>query len=184
MAVLIRLAEEQDAAAIAAIYRHYVEQTPVSFEDVAPDAAEMARRMRGDLPGFHPWFVAEEDGRLLGYAASSPFRTRRAYRWTVETGIYLTPGAGGRGVGRELLSTLLGVLERQGYVAAIGAIALPNAASVALHERLGFAYAGTYRGVGFKLGEWLDVGLWEKDLAPRDPAPPEPRPFEAMIGGG
>jgi len=177
MAVLIRHAEEQDAAAIAAIYRHYVEETPVSFEDVAPDAAEMARRMRGDLPGYHPWFVAEEDGRLVGYAASSPFRTRRAYRWTVETGIYLAPDAAGHGVGRELLSTLLGVLERQGYVAAIGAIALPNAASIALHEKLGFTYAGTYRGVGFKLGEWLDVGLWEKELAPRSAAPKEPVPY-------
>jgi phosphinothricin acetyltransferase len=177
MAVLIRLAQEQDAAAIAAVYRHYVEQTPVSFEDVAPDAAEMGRRMRGDRPGFCPWFVAEEGDQLLGYAASSPFRTRRAYRWTVETGIYLAPDAAGRGVGRELLSTLLGVLERQGYVAAIGAIALPNAASVALHEKLGFIYAGTYRGVGFKLGEWLDVGLWEKELAPRNAEPTEPTPY-------
>ena len=177
MAVLIRLAEEQDSAAIAAVYRHYVEQTPVSFEDVAPDAAEMGRRMRGDRPGFYPWFVAEEGDQLLGYAASSPFRTRRAYRWTVETGIYLAPDAAGRGVGRELLSTLLGVLERQGYVAAIGAIALPNAASVALHEKLGFIYAGTYRGVGFKLGEWLDVGLWEKELAPRNAEPTEPTPY-------
>lgn len=177
MAVLIRLAEESDAAAIAAIYRHYVEQTPISFEDVAPDAAEMARRMRGDLPGYHPWFVAEEGDRLLGYAASSPFRTRPAYRWTVETGIYLAPDAAGRGVGRELLATQLGVLERQGYVAAIGAIALPNDASVALHEKLGFTYAGTYRGVGFKLGEWLDVGLWEKELAPRSAQPKEPVPY-------
>jgi phosphinothricin acetyltransferase len=177
MAVLIRLAEERDAGAIAAIYRHYVEQTPISFEETPPDALEMARRMRGDRPGFHPWFVAEEGDRLLGYAASSPFRTRPAYRWTVETGIYLAPDAAGRGFGRELLSTLLGMLERQGYVAAIGAIALPNNASVALHEKLGFTYAGTYRGVGFKLGEWLDVGLWEKALAPRVAEPTEPKPY-------
>jgi len=177
MAVLIRLAREDDAAAIAAIYRHYVEDSRISFEEVSPDTAEMARRMRGDRPGYHPWYVAEEDGRLLGYAASSPFRARPAYRWTVETGIYLGPDATGRGIGRELLSTLLGVLEHQGYVAAIGAIALPNDASIALHEKLGFAYAGTYRGVGFKLGEWLDVGLWEKDLAPRDAEPKEPSPY-------
>jgi phosphinothricin acetyltransferase len=177
MAVLIRPADEKDAAAIAAIYRHYVEQTPISFEDLAPDAAEMTRRMRGDRPGYHPWFVAEEGDRLLGYAASSPFRTRPAYRWTVETGIYLAPDAAGRGLGWELLSTLLGVLIRQGYVAAIGAIALPNDASVALHEKLGFTYAGTYRGVGFKFGEWLDVGLWEKELAPRSAKPKEPVPY-------
>jgi phosphinothricin acetyltransferase len=180
MAVLIRLSRESDAAAIAAIYRHYVEQTRVSFEDVAPDAAEMGRRMRGDMSGSHPWFVAEDGDRLLGYAASSPFRTRPAYRWTVETGIYLAPDAAGRGIGRELLSTLLGVLERQGYVAAIGAIALPNDASVALHEKLGFIYAGAYRGVGFKLGEWLDVGLWEKELAQRSVEPAEPVPYKAL----
>ena len=119
-------------------------------------------------------------GSIRTTVARSPFRTRPAYRWTVETGIYLAPDAAGRGIGRELLSTLLGILERQGYVAAIGAIALPNDASVALHEKLGFAYAGTYRGVGFKLGGWLDVGLWEKELAPRIAAPAEPRPFEAI----
>jgi len=177
MAVLIRLAREDDAAAIASIYRHYVDRTPVSFEDSPPDAAEMKRRILGERPGFHPWFVAEEGEHLLGYAASSPFRSRSAYRWTVETGIYLAADAAGRGIGRELLTTLLNVLERQGYVAAIGAIALPNDASVALHEKLGFIYAGTYHGVGFKLGEWLDVGLWEKELAPRSAEPKEPMPY-------
>ena len=181
MAVLIRVAAEEDAAALASIYRPYVEDSRISFEDVAPDAAEMARRIRGDPPGFHPWLVAEEGGQILGYAASSPFRTRPAYRWTVETGIYLVSGVQGRGVGRTLLSDLLKLLESQGYVAAIGAIALPNEASVALHEKLGFDYAGTYRGVGFKLGEWLDVGLWEKELAPRTATPAGPVPF-AIVG--
>lgn len=177
MAVLIRLARESDADAIASIYRRYVEGSRISFEESAPDAVEMARRIAGERPGYHPWFVAEEDGHLLGYAASTPFRSRPAYRWTVETGIYLAEDAIGRGVGRALLSSLLTTLERQGYVAAIGAIALPNDASVALHEKLGFTYAGTYRGVGFKLGEWLDVGLWEKELAPRDAEPKEPVPY-------
>ena len=180
MPTLIRLASEADAAAIASIYRHYVEGSWISFEDTPPDGAEMTRRIIGERPGFHPWFVAEEDGRLLGYAASSPFRARSAYRWTVETGIYLAPDAHGRGIGKALLSTLLGVLERQGYAAAIGAIALPNDASVALHEKLGFTYAGTYRGVGFKLGQWLDVGLWERELAPRAAAPGEPLPFSGL----
>ena len=180
MALLIRLAVEDDAAELAAIYRPYVEDSRISFEEVAPDAAEMARRMIGDPAGYHPWFVAEEQGRLLGYAASSPFRTRRAYRWTVETGIYLAPEAAGRGIGRELLSTLLQLLERQGYVAAIGAVALPNDASVALHEKLGFTYAGAYRGVGHKFGEWLNVGLWQKELAPRISKPVEPLPFALL----
>jgi L-amino acid N-acyltransferase YncA len=180
MAVLIRLATEENAAGIAAIYRPYVEDSPISFEETAPDAPEMRRRIVGDLPGYHPWFVAEENGRLLGYAASSPFRTRPAYRWTVETGVYLASEAKGRGIGRALLSTLVDVLKRQGYVAAIGAIALPNDASVALHEKLGFFHTGTYRGVGFKMGEWLDVGLWEKGLAARSDTPAEPLPFKEL----
>ncbi|MFL6781668.1 MAG: GNAT family N-acetyltransferase [Sphingomicrobium sp.] len=180
MALLIRLAEADDAEAIAAIYRPYVEDGRISFEESAPDAAEMARRMTGDMPGYHPWLVAKEDANLLGYAASSPFRTRPAYRWTVETGIYLAPGASGRGIGQGLLSELLELLQRQGYVAAIGAIALPNAPSVALHEKLGFTYAGTYRRVGFKMGEWLDVGLWQKELAARSATPEEPRPYASI----
>lgn len=183
MAFLIRLAAAEDAPALAAIYRPYVEESRISFEEKAPDATEMARRIEGDQPGFHPWLVAEEEGRLLGYAASSPFRTRRAYRWTVETGIYLAPGASGRGLGSELLSQLLEVLLRQGYVAAIGAIALPNPASVALHEKLGFAYAGAYREVGHKFGEWMDVGLWQKELAPRTATPAEPLPFGPIASG-
>jgi L-amino acid N-acyltransferase YncA len=181
MAFLIRLATAQDAARIAAIYRPYVDDSRISFEVQAPDSDEMARRMRGDVPGRHPWFVAEEGDQLLGYAASSPFRTRPAYRWTVETGIYLARDALGRGIGFGLLSTLLALLERQRYVAAIGAIALPNEPSVALHEKLGFTHTGTYRGVGFKFGEWLDVGLWERELAPRGDDPPEPRAYEGLI---
>ena len=177
MAVVIRLAGQEDAAAVAAIYGPYVEDSRISFEEVAPGVAEMARRIRGDVQGMCPWFLAEEEGRVIGYAASSPFRTRPAYRWTVETGIYLAPEAFGRGIGRSLLLTLLETLERQGYVAAIGAIALPNPASVALHEKLGFTFNGAYRGVGFKCGEWLDVGLWQKDLAPRIAQPKEPLPY-------
>jgi phosphinothricin acetyltransferase len=180
MAVLIRLAAADDAAAIAAIYRPYVEESRISFEEKAPDAAEIARRMAGDQPGLYPWFVAAEDGRVLGFASSSAFRTRPAYRWTVETGVYLDPVAKGSGVGRALLTTLTGVLGRQGFVAAIGAIALPNDASVTLHEKLGFYHTGSYRQVGFKKGEWIDVGLWQKELAPRVPEPAEPLPFASV----
>ncbi len=181
MDVVIRLANEADSAAIAAIYRPYVEEGRVSFEDSAPGDAEMARRITGERPGFHPWLVAEQHGRPVGYASSSPFRSRAAYRWAVETGIYLARGQSGHGLGRQLLGTLLTILEQQGYVAAIGAIALPNGPSVALHEKLGFAHTGTYRGVGFKMGEWLDVGLWQRELARRTADPHEPSPFRAVI---
>ena len=180
MAVSIRLAIEQDAAALAAIYAPYVTDSPISFEEVAPDAAEMARRIRGERPGHHPWLLAEEDGIVLGYCASSPFRTRPAYRWAVETGIYLLPAGKGRGLGRALLEAMCALLERQGYVAVIGAIALPNPASVALHEKVGFAHVGGYRGTGFKQGAWLDVGLWQRDLAPRSATPDDPLPFAGL----
>jgi phosphinothricin acetyltransferase len=185
MAVLVRLAGATDAAAIAAIYRPYVEESRISFEEEAPDADEIERRLQGDTPGSHPWLVAEEDDGVLGFASSSPFRSRRAYRWVVETGVYLKPAAAGRGIGRALLSRMIELLERQGYVSAVGAIALPNAASVALHEALGFVHTGTYRAVGFKLGEWIDVGLWQRDLAPRSAAAVEPKPYAevASIAG-
>jgi phosphinothricin acetyltransferase len=177
MAVNIRLATDRDAAALAAIYAPYVTDSPISFEEVAPDTGEMARRIRGERPGYHPWLLADDDGHVVGYCASSPFRTRPAYRWTVETGIYLRPDAYGRGTGRSLLEAMCELLERQGYVAVIGAIALPNPASVALHEKTGFAHVGGYRGTGFKQGAWLDVGLWQRDLAPRSAQPAEPHPF-------
>jgi L-amino acid N-acyltransferase YncA len=174
MAPSIRLATVRDAGAIAAIYRPYVEQSRISFEEDAPDADEIARRMASPV---HPWLVVEEDGRVLGHASTSPMRSRPAYRWSVESGIYLDPAAHGCGLGRRLLGAHLEVLERQGFVTVIAGIALPNPASVALHERLGFALSGIERGVGFKLGEWVDVGRWQRDLAPRSAAPREPAPF-------
>jgi L-amino acid N-acyltransferase YncA len=171
MAVLIRLARAEDAAAIAAIYRPYVEDSWISFEEVAPDAAELAQRMGRPI---HPWLVAEEDGRIVGYASTSPMRDRAAYRWSVETGLYLIRDAQGRGLGRRLLSAHLDLLERQGFVTIVAGIALPNEASVALHETLGFTLSGIERGVGFKHGRWVDVGRWQKDLAPRTAVPAEP----------
>ena len=177
MAVLIRLAGKNDAEQIASIYRPYVEESRISFEELAPEAAEIARRMSSPV---HPWLVAEEDGRIVGYASTSPMRDRSAYRWSVETGIYLAPDAQGRGLGRKLLNAHLDLLERQGFVTIVAGIALPNDASVALHEKLGFALSGIERGVGYKLGQWVDVGRWQKDLAPRPDAPAKPIPYSSL----
>src|SRR5437016_764686 len=119
MAVSIRLAIPDDATAIAAIYRPYVEQTRISFEEEAPDATGIAERMASPI---HPWVVAEENGDILGYASTAPMRNRRAYRWSVETGIYLDPASQGRGIGRRLLSEHLDLLQRQGFVTVIAGI--------------------------------------------------------------
>ena len=179
MNALIRLADAGDAAAIAAIYRPYVERTHFTFEEVPPNADEIAARMASPL---HPWLAAEQGGFLLGYASTSPMRNRAAYRWSVETGIYLAPEAQGLGVGRQLLEAHLGLLERQGFVTAIAGIALPNDASVRLHEKLGFTLSGTERGVGFKLGKWMDVSRWQRALALRTPTPEEPTPYSLLRG--
>jgi L-amino acid N-acyltransferase YncA len=171
----VRPAREEDAAAIADIYRPYVADSPVSFETEPPDAAEMARRMAGDL---YPWLVAEEEaGGLAGYAYAAAFRTRFAYRFAVETTIYVRAGAHGRGIGAALYAPLLATLERQGFTQAIAAITLPNQASVRLHELFGFRRAGTYEQVGWKLGRWHDVGLWQRPLAEAGNPPAEPRPY-------
>ena len=174
---LIRLATVADAAAIAAIYAPYVTDTFVSFEEEAPTVEEMARRIAGNGAGVHPWLVAELDGRVIGYASSSAFRSRPSYRWTVETGVYLAPEAQGRGLGRVLMMRMLDLLMRQGFTAVVAGITLPNPASVALHEKLGFAPTATYRDTGFKLGAWRTVQVFARDLAPRLIPPLEIRPF-------
>jgi phosphinothricin acetyltransferase len=173
--VRIRAATPDDAAALAAIYAPYVTGSHISFETAAPGIAEMRARIEsaGDL---YPWLAAvDEADSPCGYAYAAPFRARPAYRFAVETSVYVRPDAHGLGLGRRLYEPLLAVLEAQGFTQAIAAIALPNEASVRLHERLGFVHAGIYRKVGFKLGGWWDVGLWQRALAPATNAPAKPR---------
>ena len=174
---LIRLASAADAAAIAAIYAPYVSDSFVSFEEAAPGTEEMARRIAGDGASLHPWLVADGGERLLGFASSSAFRSRPAYRWTVETGVYLAPEAQGRGIGRKLMERLLEILTAQNFTTVVAGITLPNPASVALLEKLGFTPCATYRDTGFKLGEWRTVQVFARDLAPRLNPPVELRPF-------
>ncbi len=152
----------------------------VSLEEVPPTPETMRARMAalGDL---YPWLVAEADGAVLGYAYASRFRERSAYRWAVETTVYVADGAQGRGVGRALYEALLTNLRAQGFTQAIAAISLPNDASVRLHEAVGFMTAGTYRQVGWKQGRWIDVGLWQIALAEAGPPVGEPRPYLPAI---
>ncbi len=178
----IRAAGADDAAAIAAIYAPYVGGTAASFETKAPDAAEMARRMAAGA-GRYPWLVACDDEGVQGYAYACAFRERPAYRFSVETSVYVTEGSVRRGVGTSLYEALFPVLEAQGYTQAIAAITLPSPGSVWLHERFGFRQVGTYEEVGFKLGEWRSVGLWQRALAPLSDSPGEPKPFSAVWAG-
>jgi len=171
----VRVAEERDAEAMAAIYAPVVRDTTISFEVDPPNADEMLARLRETLPRY-PWLVAEDDG-VLGYAYASQHRTRAAYRFSVDVSLYVGERARRRGVGRALYTALFAILERQGFVAAHAGITLPNEASVGLHESFGFKPIGVYPGVGFKFGKWLDVIWLQRDLAPRVPLPPAPTPF-------
>jgi L-amino acid N-acyltransferase YncA len=177
--IRIRVAEDRDAEAIAAIYAPHVTRGLASLEERAPTPDEMRARL-AKVAGTFPWLVAEEDSGILGYAYAGRFRERAAYRWAVETTVYVAADAQRRGVGRLLYGALLDVLRRQGFVQAIAAITLPNDASIELHERAGFRRAGVYRQVGWKLGRWVDVGLWQVELADPGGTPPEPRPFSEV----
>jgi phosphinothricin acetyltransferase len=168
-ALRVREAESVDAAAISDIYRPHVEQTLVSFEVEAPDAAEMRRRM-GASP-LHPWLVAVDDaGSVAGYAYATPHRARAGYRWSIDTSVYVAEA--GRGTGSALMRSLLDRCASRGFVQAYAGVALPNDASIALHRGLGFLPVGVYRAVGFKLGRWVDVAWWQRSLVEPLPVPP------------
>lgn len=156
----IRTATTGDAPAIASIYNWYVENTVVTFEVDPVSDAEMARRIEGALAA-HEWLLLEQRGEILGFAYASRFRERAAYRHATESTIYLRHGLEGRGLGGPLYAELVRRVFARGYRHMVGAIALPNDASVRLHERLGFREAGHLVRIGYKLGRWVDVGNWQ-----------------------
>jgi len=167
---------DRDAAACGAIYAPHVEASPVSFEEEAPDAEEMAARIER-VASSHCWLVAERDGEVLGYAYATAFNERPAYRWSAGVSVYVGESSRGQGIGRALYVALLERLRERGFRMACAGITLPNAASVALHERLGFEQVGVNREIGWKEGAWRDVGWYQLELAPAgDGPPPEPLP--------
>jgi phosphinothricin acetyltransferase len=176
----IRLAGEADAEAIAAIYQPTVETTAISFETVAPDRAEMARRIVDTLRAY-PWLVCERGGHVAGYAYATRHHVRGAYRWSVDTSVYVADGDRRWGVGRGLYVSLFRILAAQGFFNAYAGIALPNPASVALHESVGFRKLGVYRHVGYKLGAWHDVGWWQLEVRAQQDAPLEPLDLATMV---
>jgi L-amino acid N-acyltransferase YncA len=173
MAGTIRLATEDDAEQIQAIYAPYVRDTAISFEIEPPSVEEMRQRVIEVLQRA-PWLVCEHAGAVLGYAYAGKYRVRAAYQWSVDVSVYIDPSAHRRGIGRGLYTSLMALLHLQGYYNAYAGITLPNPASVGLHEALGFVPVGVYHQVGHKLGAWHDVGWWQRALRAHTRAPKPP----------
>jgi phosphinothricin acetyltransferase len=169
----IRLATLADASGVQAIYAPVVTSTPISFELEPPTVEEMGARIAAVLPP-HPWIVLTDGGAVAGYAYGRQLQTRAAYRWSVETSVYVGAGHRGGGVGGALYRSLLEVLTRQGYRQAIGGVALPNLASVQLHEACGFRLTGVQTRLGWKLGAWHDVAWFQRELVHGTGAPTQP----------
>ena len=181
MTATLRLATEADAAAIAAIYAPAVTERATSFEVDPPDAAEIARRSARLIPRL-PWLVCEHRGTLAGYAYASPHRERAAYQWAVEVAAYVRADLHRAGVARALYTSLLAVLELQGFKTACAGVTLPNPASEGFHAALGFEPVGVYRSIGYKLGRWHDVAWSTRAIGAYDADPAAPRPLAEVIG--
>lgn len=163
--MIIREAKKDDSAAIVAIYNHFIVNTAITFEEQAITSSDMAQRIADVQNGDLPWLVAEHDGVVIGYTYATKWRVRHAYRFSVESTVYLAPSHAGKGIGTLLYKALLKRLSEQGYHLVIGGIAQPNPASVALHEALGFQEVAKFKEVGFKFGDWVDVGYWQLMLS-------------------
>ena len=176
---IIRVATEADAEAILAIYRPYVTEASVSFELESPTLDEMRQRITNTLQKW-PWLVCEKDGQVAGYVYASKHRDRAAYQWGVDVTAYVNPHFQRGGLGRGLYASLFALLRWQGFYNAYAGITLPNPASVGLHEAVGFKPVGVYERVGFKLGDWHDVGWWQLRLQPLKDNPPPPIAFSEL----
>lgn len=157
---MIRHAIAADAGPIAEIYNHYIRETVITFEETPISESEMARRI-ADVGARHPWLVAEQDGAVVGWAYASEWKTRASYRFSVETTVYIAPTQQRRGLGTALYAPLIAELKVRGMHSAVGGIALPNAASVALHEKFGFTKIAHFKEVGRKFDRWVDVAYWQ-----------------------
>ena len=158
---MIRPALEADSEAIARVYNYYIHNTVSTFEEQAVTPQAMAERMLKVSAAFLPWLVAESSGRIAGYAYASRWKDRSAYRYSVESSLYLDPAALGVGFGSQLYASLRADRRQQKLVVVMGGIALPNQASIRLHEKFGFRKVAHFEEVGYKFGQWVDVGYWQ-----------------------
>lgn len=160
-----------DAAACAEIYAPFVTDSAVSFEEAPPTVDEFAAKI-ARLTATHAFFVAEDQGGVIGYAYASPYRERPAYRWSAEVSVYVRTGQRHRGVGRALYAELLAWLRQHGFRIVVAGVTQPNDASMALHTGMGFTPVGVFRKIGYKAGAWRDVAFLSLDLVPGDDSPP------------
>jgi phosphinothricin acetyltransferase len=170
---MLRLATPDDAAAVRAIYAPFVRETSITFEDAVPDEPTIRDRIESKRATY-PWFVCELDGEVVGYAYAGSLRKRAAYRWVVETSVYVRESAQGRGVGRALYTALLDCLQVQRFLHAYAVVTVPNPRSVDFHDRMGFERVAAFPAMGYKRGGWHDVEWWHRQLGelPADPAQP------------
>ena len=162
---IVRQVESTDAAPIASIYNYYILNTIVTFEEEPVTAEELSCRIEAIGSAGLPWLVAvDRTAGVVGYAYARPWKPRSAYRYSVEITVYLAPEWGGRGLGTRLYEVLFASLRERGMHAVIGGIALPNEASVALHEKFGLTQVALFKEQGFKFGRWIDVGYWQRLL--------------------
>jgi L-amino acid N-acyltransferase YncA len=157
---MIRPAVNTDAENLCAIYNHFVKNSVVTFEEEAVSAQDMAQRIT-EVTSAYPWLVFEADGQISGYAYASRWRKRVAYRNTAEVTVYVAPDLQAKGVGTKLYQALIEKLRKQQFHCALGGIALPNQASIAVHEKLGFQKVAEFSEVGRKFGRWVDVAYWQ-----------------------
>lgn len=162
--MILRDATPDDADAIVAIYNHFVANTTISFEEALVPAEAMRLRMADVRQGGLPWIVAEVDGKLAGYAYATKWRVRAAYRFAVESSVYLAGAFAGQGLGSALYADLIARLRAANIHLVIGGIALPNPASIALHEKMGYEKVAHFSEVGRKFERWIDVGYWQLKL--------------------
>jgi len=160
----VRPATAADSETIARIYSHYILHTTISFEEQPVSGAEMGERMADVWSSSLPWLVAVHAGQVVAYACAGKWKERIGYRYSVETSVYVDQAFTGRRIGTQLYQALLPLLRDRAIHAVIGGIALPNAASVAMHERLGFRKVAHFKEVGYKFGQWIDVGYWQTSL--------------------
>jgi L-amino acid N-acyltransferase YncA len=175
--VTIRSALPTDIAAITRIYADAVLHGTASFEIEPPDQAEMARRQAALLGNGYPYLVAEIAGAVAGFAYAGPYRSRPAYKWSVEDSIYVASEMHRKGIGALLLDWLIAESTQRGFrqmIAVIGDSA--QTASIAVHERAGFTLVGTIRSIGYKHGKWLDSVLMQRALGEGDTAAPRTSP--------